>query len=162
MSEAKHSVELSYERFSSPADLPEDEQALLNDALEAAQHAYAPHSGFNVGCAVLLEGGEVLTGNNQENLAYPSGLCAERVALYHVGSLGKASKIRKIAVRAFSDQLKVDQPVTPCGACRQVMWEYEQLAEREVIVLMQGNEGPVLKVKGVSRNLLPFAFDFKL
>ena len=104
----------------------------------------------------MLDDGEIILGNNQENKAFPSGTCAERTALFFAGSLGK---IRKIAVSAKSLTKPVNVPVTPCGACRQVMLEYEQMAGIPFIVLMQGETGPVLRVEGVASSLLPFGFD---
>jgi cytidine deaminase len=152
---------ISYQLLESALGLPEDEAALLETALQASTRAYAPYSHFYVGCAVELEGGEVYTGNNQENPAYPSSLCAERTALYYVGSQGKGSKIRKIAIRAQSNSKRINGPVTPCGACRQVMLEYERLAGVPVVILMQGMEGKVLRLTGVASSLLPFAFDIE-
>jgi cytidine deaminase len=152
---------ISYQLLESSLGLPEDEAALLETALQASTRAYAPYSHFLVGCAVELEGGEVYTGNNQENPAFPSSLCAERTALYYVGSQGKGTKIRKIAIRAQSNSKPIDGPVTPCGACRQVMLEYERLAGVPIVVLMQGMEGKVLRLTGVASSLLPFAFDIE-
>ena len=157
------SINIEYEIFDNAADLPADEVQLLAQAETAASGAYAPFSEFNVGCAIEMESGEVMSGNNQENLAYPSGLCAERVILFFANSQGKGKDIRKIAVRAFSKNVDVDVPVTPCGACRQVMLEYERMAGQPFIVLMQGAKGKILKVTGVENSLLPFGFniDFK-
>ncbi|MEL6676981.1 MAG: cytidine deaminase, partial [Bacteroidota bacterium] len=147
---------LSFERFASAADLPADEQALLQAALEATEQAYAPYSEFKVGAALLMADGSIITGNNQENLAYPSGLCAERVAFFHAGSLGKGKEIRKVAVRARSDRKPITEPVMPCGGCRQVMVEYEQMSPTPYIVLSQGESGEVLRLVGLQQNLLPF------
>jgi cytidine deaminase len=152
---------ISYQLLESPLGLPEDEATLLETALQASGRAYAPYSHFHVGCAVELEGGEVYTGNNQENPAFPSSLCAERTVLYYVGSQGKGDKIRKIAIRAQSLSKPIDVPVTPCGACRQVMLEYERLAGVPIVVLMQGMEGKVLRLTGVAASLLPFGFDIE-
>lgn len=143
------------------SSLSVDERELLEAALQASEKAYVPYSHFHVGCALLLEGGEVILGNNQENVAYPSSLCAERTALYFCGSQGKGADIRKIAIRARSGRKAIDRPVTPCGACRQVMLEYERIAERDIVVLMQGESGEVLRVDGVAKTLLPFSFDIE-
>ena len=157
------SIKISYEVFDNAGELPADEANLLARAETAAEGAYAPFSEFNVGCAIELKEGEIMTGNNQENLAYPSGLCAERVTLFFANASGKGKDIRKIAVRAFSKNVDVNVPVTPCGACRQVMLEYERMAGRPFIVLMQGAKGKILRVSGVENSLLPFGFniDFK-
>ena len=131
---------------------------MLEQAAQATDHSYAPFSGFLVGCAVELADGEVVLGNNQENKAYPSGMCAERTALYYIGSMGKGDQIRKIAIRGFSQSRLVSQPVTPCGACRQALLEYEQLAGQPIVVIMQGQEGSILRVEGIDGGLLPFGF----
>jgi len=154
-------LHIPFERFAHADDLPEDERSLLARALEATDDAYVPYSQFQVGCALLLEDGEVMTGNNQENVAYPSGLCAERTALYYCGSQGKAKRIRKIAIRARSERVPIDRPVTPCGACRQAMLEYERMAEADFVVLMQGATGEILRVTGIAKTLLPFSFDIE-
>ncbi|MCB9233148.1 MAG: cytidine deaminase [Bacteroidia bacterium] len=158
---AKETHHITYEVFTDPAELPAGEASLLEQAAEAAGLAYAPFSGFSVGCALLLEDGEVILGNNQENKAYPSAMCAERTALYFAGSLGKGAKIRKIAIRGFSESKDVTQPVTPCGACRQAMLEYEQLAGTPFVVLMQGASGSILRVGGIDGALLPFGFNIE-
>lgn len=155
------STHIEYDLIDSAASLPEDEQELLRLALEATANAYVPYSNFRVGCALRLEGGEVITGNNQENPAFPSSLCAERTALYYMGSLGKSDKLRKIAIRAVSTETEIHQPVTPCGACRQVMLEYERRAGKDIMVLMQGEEGNILKMNGIGKTLLPFGFDIE-
>ena len=154
-------LNIPYSKHADASSLPADEQELLAAALEATKKAYVPYSQFHVGCALLLEGGEVILGNNQENVAYPSSLCAERTALYFCGSQGKADKIRKIAIRAQSERKPIESPVTPCGACRQVMLEYERMAKEDVVVLMQGESGEILRVEGVAKTLLPFSFDIE-
>ncbi len=158
MSEPLH---IPFERIPDPSTLPEDEQQLLAAALEATEGAYVPYSQFQVGCALLLEGGEIMTGNNQENIAFPSSLCAERTVLYYCGSQGKAERIRKMAIRARSERVEINRPVTPCGACRQAMLEYERLAGHDFVVLMQGVSGEVLRVAGIAKTLLPFSFDIE-
>ncbi|NBV14378.1 MAG: cytidine deaminase [Sphingobacteriia bacterium] len=155
----EHQYSFRYLRFASASELPEDEQKLLEQAFEASKNAYAPYSGFNVGAAVALADGTCWTGNNQENGAYPSGLCAERTALFALGAAGKATLIRKIAVRAFSNQFTLDTPAGPCGACRQVMLEYEKISNSEWVILLQGERGDILKIQGVASQLLPFSFD---
>ena len=145
--------------FQSKDELPTDEAALLASAMEATEAAYAPFSEFRVGCAVLLDSGEIILGNNQENRAYPSGLCAERTALFFIGSQSKGKLIRKIAIRVRSDRKTIQTPAMPCGACRQVMVEYEQMADLPFVVLSQGAEGNIMRMEGVRNNLLPFSFD---
>ena len=152
-------LNITYQLFKQAADLAVDEQNLLSAASEATQHAYAPFSQFQVGAAVLLENGQIVYGNNQENKAFPSGLCAERVALFSIGSQSKGKEVRKMAIRATSKIRDIHEPCMPCGACRQVMLEYEQMGEQDWVVLMQGESGDILRVVGVSKSLLPFHFD---
>lgn len=152
-------INIAFELLDDASTLPVDEQSLLEAAMEASKGAYVPYSHFKVGCAVLLASGEVMTGNNQENPAFPSSLCAERTVLYYVGSQQKGDQLRKIAIRADSFDKPILSPVTPCGACRQVMLEYERQSGQPLVVLMQGKEGQILKLKGVAASLLPFGFD---
>lgn len=152
-------LQISYRLYAQREDLPTDEQDLLSQALKASEAAYAPFSNFYVGAAVLLTTGEVVLGNNQENKAFPSGLCAERVALFALGSQNKGTQVQKIAIRAKSLHKTIDTPTMPCGACRQVMLEYESMGNRDMIVLMQGDQGDILRVEGVAKSLLPFHFD---
>jgi cytidine deaminase len=155
----KKTKNIEFEQFESSAELPQDEQELLSQAMKATENAYAPYSEFFVGAAVALSNGEIVLGNNQENGAFPSGLCAERTALFSVGAAGKSSMIRKIAIRAHSTRFKMDQAVGPCGACRQVMIEYERLSGHPMVVLLQGETGDIIRLEGVFENLLPFTFD---
>lgn len=152
-------LRIEYTMYDAREELAADEKALLEAAWEATGDAYAPYSKFQVGCAVALADGSIVTGNNQENRAYPSGLCAERTALFYIGSQGRAQDIRKLAVRARSGEKPLTKPAMPCGACRQVMLEYEELAKSPLVVLMQGEHGKILRVEGVGQSLLPFPFD---
>ena len=139
-------------------ELPETDKKLLNAAIGARANAYAPYSHFYVGAAVLLDDGTVVLGNNQENVAYPSGLCAERTALFAAGANYPGKKVIKIAISANSLDFEVSSPVYPCGACRQVMSEYEQLSGNQMEILMMGNSGKVHVVNGLI-NILPVAFN---
>jgi cytidine deaminase len=159
--ELNQDYHIAFELLDDSSALATDEAALLATALDASKMAYAPYSHFHVGCAVALQSGEIVTGNNQENPAFPSSLCAERTALYYIGSQGKGTQISKIAIRATSTQKLIGAPVTPCGACRQVMLEYERLSGQPLTVIMQGQEGKVLRVVGVAKTLLPFGFDIE-
>jgi cytidine deaminase len=157
----RKSRHIDYEIYADSRELLPEEALLLEKALEATNLAYAPHSQFRVGCAVLLDDGEIILGNNQENRAYPSGLCAERTALFHIGATGKAHKIRKIAIRARSERTSIDEPAMPCGGCRQVMVEYEKQAGQHFVVLSQGATGPILRLESVQDSLIPFSFDIE-
>lgn len=153
----KIELHLSYEVYEAD-ELSVEDQNLLKYALEATRNAYAPYSHFYVGAAVRLKDGSIIIGNNQENAAYPSGICAERNALFHVGALGKGNCIDSIAIRARTDSLILNQPVFPCGACRQVMLEYEQINNQPIKVFMQGETGKVLVANGIENFLLPLVF----
>ncbi|MDX2249791.1 MAG: cytidine deaminase [Bacteroidia bacterium] len=157
----KRKLEITYSLYQQAAELSSDEISLLEAALEATDRAYAPFSGFRVGCAVLLRDGSIITGNNQENRAYPSGICAERTALFHIGSIGKGNQIEKIAIRARSDKKQIIVPAMPCGGCRQVMVEYEQITGKPFIILSQGVSGEILRMEGVQDSLMPFSFDIE-
>jgi cytidine deaminase len=139
-------------------ELPQDERELMEQAAKAMLRAYAPYSGFSVGAAIVLEGGEVIQGNNQENMAYPSGLCAERVAFFHAGAAYPGKKILKLAITAGSKDFPSDHPIAPCGACRQSMLEYELNQNEPIVVIMRGIEGKVYRIVGV-QSLLPLFFN---
>tara|TARA_R110001632_G_scaffold63953_5_gene152412 strand:+ start:6681 stop:7163 length:483 start_codon:yes stop_codon:yes gene_type:complete len=131
---------------------------LIEAAIEATKTAYAPYSGFKVGAALLMEDDSIITGNNQENAAYPSGMCAERVAIWKAGSSFPNKKIKKIAITAVSSNKQLDKPVGPCGACRQTMLEYEINQDKDVEVIFMGEVGKVVKANSIA-SLLPFSFD---
>ncbi|HMM11240.1 MAG TPA: cytidine deaminase [Bacteroidales bacterium] len=154
---SKASLLLEYQFLSGPEALEPPDAHLLDTAHQAAARAYAPYSNFRVGAAVLLEDGTIVSGNNQENAAYPSGLCAERVALFYASAMHPGVRVKAIAVTAFNNESIIDQPVTPCGACRQVMAEYEKNAGIPMRIIMQGQTGPVMVIDSVS-SLLPFTF----
>ncbi|MCL1850535.1 MAG: cytidine deaminase [Bacteroidetes bacterium] len=134
---------------------------LLNIAHEAAYNAYAPYSHFKVGSAILLKNGHIISGNNQENAVYPSGLCAERVALFYAASQFPETPIAKIAITAIGTEKEVMQPVPPCGSCRQALLEYEIKFGEPIEIIMAGEKGEVYVVKSVSE-LLPLSFSREL
>lgn len=144
--------------FDSLSKLEKEEQALMKEAVEARNNAYAPYSNFNVGAAILLDNGKIILGNNQENAAYPSGLCAERVAIYNAGANYPNSKILKMAITASSATKHVDKPIAPCGACRQSIAEYEMKQESPIEIIFMGETGKILKTQSL-KNLLPLSFD---
>jgi len=144
-----------YERLSA---LSTEDEMLMNKAIEARGNAYAPYSKFHVGAALLLENGEIVLGNNQENAAYPSGMCAERVAIWQAGSLFPGVKIEKLAISASSTIAKVNKPIGPCGACRQTLSEYEINQKKPFPVLFMGEVGEIVKTPSLL-SLLPFSFD---
>lgn len=154
----KISIENSAILFDDISELEIVDQDLLKKAIEAKNNAYAPYSKFKVGAAILLENGEVVTGNNQENAAYPSGMCAERVAIWKVGSQFPNQKILKLAIIGSSENKVVDKPTGPCGACRQTLLEYELNQKQAFEVIFMGEIGSVIKVSSINA-LLPFSFD---
>ena len=151
------SIQISLTEFENAAQLSSGDMELVKAAFTAASQAYAPYSGFTVGAALRLQNGMVITGNNQENAAYPSGLCAERVAMFYAASQYPEQAIETIAVVARADGLDLSEPATPCGSCRQVMAEYEQLHGKKLRVIMATENGKILLMEGVE-NLLPLAF----
>ena len=140
----------------SPADLAAEDRALLQAAEQALKNAYAPFSKFQVGAAVRLSDGSIVTGNNQENAAFPSGLCAERTALFYAHAHYPHLKVEAVAIAAAAEGVLVAEPVYPCGACRQVMLESEKRAGQPVKVIM-GSRGRVQVVEEVGA-LLPLSF----
>jgi len=143
--------------FSNRAQLPEKEQHLLEIAHQAAHRAYAPYSHFKVGVAILLKNGEIISGNNQENAVYPSGMCAERVGLYYAASQFPETPILQIAITAIGNESEVCRPVPPCGSCRQAMLEYEIKFGVPIEIIMAGEKGEVYITKSAA-DLLPLTF----
>jgi len=143
--------------ISSYIELSEKEKKLINVAKDTAKNAYAPYSQFKVGAAVLLANGEIITGNNQENIAYPSGMCAERVALYYANATFPNVKVEAIAVAAYSGG-DYTEKISPCGSCRQVLQEAENRYKSPVRILLYG-KNEVYVVESV-KDLLPLSFSF--
>jgi cytidine deaminase len=137
--------------------LNDSDQELVKKAYEISQNAYAPYSEFHVGASVQMANGKILTGSNQENIAYPSGLCAERVVLFYAGSQFPNTKIETICVVAKGDLLPFDKILSPCGACRQVMLETEIRQTDEMRVILVSQNEKTLIFNNV-KDLLPFAF----
>jgi len=146
-----------YTLYDNEAELSADDAQLLQQAHEAAHQSYAPYSKFHVGAAVRLANGETITGCNIENAAYPSGLCAERVALFAAQAQYPNVAVEAIAVTAFSENKTVDEPVAPCGSCRQVMVEVEQRSKHPLRVISQGETGAIMAFEGIE-SLMPFIF----
>ncbi len=144
-------TECSYDELSAP------EQRLVDLARRAYLRSYAPYSHFSVGAAILLDNGETVTGSNQENAAYPSGLCAERTAAFYAHSTYPDARFVTIAIAARgTDGLELASPISPCGGCRQSLLEYETLAGHDVKVILAGRER--LYILPSIRSLLPLAF----
>ncbi|SDG90756.1 cytidine deaminase [Psychroflexus sediminis] len=153
-------ISTSLQLFDSVSELPDQIQKLMHKAVEARLTAYAPYSKFKVGAALLLENGEVVAGSNQENASYPSGLCAERTAIYAAGANYPDQKIKALAITATSEKHDVLEPVAPCGACRQAIAEYEQKQNEPISIYFTGTSGKVIGVKSLLE-ILPLAFNNK-
>lgn len=147
-----------FDVYDSLSETPADIQSLMGKAIDARKNAYAPYSHFRVGVALLLDNGRTVIGSNQENAAYPSGLCAERVAVFHSGAVYPEAKILKMAITAASDHNSTTAPIPPCGACRQSIAEYEFRQEKDIEIWFMGETGLVCKSDSL-KNLLPFTFD---
>lgn len=156
----KITINTTFSVFENKNDLSQEVGSLMEKAIEIRKKAYAPYSKFRVGAAILLDNGNVVVGSNQENAAYPSGLCAERVAIFQAGSLYPEAKILKMAISATSDEKPVLDPIPPCGSCRQSIAEYEIRQETPIEIFFMGESGSVYQSDSL-RNLLPFMFDKK-
>ncbi|MGO3706527.1 MAG: cytidine deaminase [Mesonia hippocampi] len=151
-------IETTYTVYAHVGELEQAEQTLMQKAAEARDKAYAPYSKFHVGAAILLSSGAIVTGSNQENAAYPSGLCAERTAIYYAGANFPNDTIAKIAITVKSETTPVNSPASPCGACRQAIAEYEFKQKQPIEIIFMGETGEVYKVKSLTA-LLPFTFN---
>ena len=151
-------IKTSFQVYDSMEELDFESKNLMNQAIEARKTAYAPYSNFSVGCALLLDNGEIIKGTNQENAAYPSGLCAERVAIFYAGSQFPNAKILKLCITASQKERDSDIPIPPCGSCRQSIAEYEFKQDSLIQIYFMGAKGEVYKSDSL-KNLLPLVFD---
>jgi len=149
-----------YSLFDTLEELSPSFQSLMREAILARANAYAPYSNFNVGAAVLLDNGVILRGNNQENAAYPSGLCAERVAIFYASAQYPDIPIKAIAVTANTHLDPSETPASPCGNCRQTLAEYQQKQATSIPIIFMGASGKIVCCNSVL-DLLPFAFSAK-
>lgn len=154
---SKNKIEIEYSVYGNINELSLADKTLLEAAIEATNGSYAPYSNFNVGAAVLLENGEIISAANQENAAYPSGLCAERSTIFYAHSKFPKEDIKAIAIAAKERGVLTELPVYPCGACRQVMHETQFRAKNPIKVIM-GGASKIEIVESVL-DLIPFAFD---
>jgi cytidine deaminase len=146
-----------YSTFENIEDLDSESKYLAHKAKEATKDAYAPYSKFHVGAALILEDGTVVTGANQENAAYPLCMCAERVALYAAASQHPGKIIKKLAVVAHKKNHKELVVAAPCGACRQVILEYEERQKKSIVLIMLGPHEKWTVCESAA-SLLPFSF----
>lgn len=144
--------------FDSIDELPNEVNKLMQVAVKSRNKAYAPYSKFRVGAALSLSNDEIVIGNNQENASYPSGLCAERVAIYQAGAQFSDVVINTIAISASSDLKETTIPIPPCGACRQSIAEYEIKQDSPIAIYFMGKSGKVIKADSL-KDLLPLVFD---
>lgn len=152
----KNITTVTYE-YDSVEELNSEEQILIQKSKDAVENAYAPYSKFQVGAAVLLENGEIITGTNQENAAYPSGLCAERVAVFYANSKFPDVPVKAIAVTAFTNNNFVKTPIPPCGSCRQVLVETETRFQKPIKIYLVSESK--ITVINDAKDLLPLNFD---
>lgn len=152
----KKSINLEYLEFTSLDELAETDVALINKAIDIAKKSYSPYSKFPVGAAVLLDNGDVFAGNNQENIAYPSGTCAERTVLNYVHGNFPQNKIKVIAITALAATSSI--PITPCGFCRQVIVEMEMNQKEKIKVILHKIHGSTYVFES-ALSLLPLAFE---
>jgi len=151
-------VNTTFTVYQSVDELPIDVKELMYKAIEVRKNAYAPYSKFRVGSALLLDNEKIVLGSNQENAAYPSGLCAERVAIFQSGAVYPDAKILKMVISAASDVNKTVTPIPPCGSCRQSIFEYEFKQNAPIEIYFMGESGEVYKSDSI-KNLLPLSFD---
>lgn len=154
----KITISTEFNVFESIEQLPEEIKILMEEAIAIRKKAYAPYSKFRVGAAILLDNGKIILGSNQENAAYPSGLCAERVAIFQAGAIYPEAKILKIAISATSDEKPVTSPIPPCGSCRQSIAEYEFKQNTPIEIYFMGESGEIYKSDSLTK-LLPLVFD---
>lgn len=150
-------IKIAYIEYESLDQLDADDRKTADAAVEAISLSYAPYSRFNVGAAVMFEDGEIVKGANQENAAYPSGLCAERTALFYASASRPDKAMKILAIAAGQEGKLCDSPATPCGACRQVMAQYQTKSGRPMSVILVGAR-KILKFEKVD-DLLPLIFD---
>ena len=156
----KIKIESSLDVYPSQDMLPKAISSLMDAAIEAREKAYAPYSEFHVGAALLLDNDEVVAGSNQENASYPSGLCAERTAIYYAGATYPKASIQAITITAKAKSKPTPHPIPPCGACRQAIAEYESKQGHAIPIYFMGDSGEVWKSDSLE-NLLPLLFTAK-
>jgi cytidine deaminase len=152
-----HQIKINFKEYSTLEELNKADYNLCKEAVKAMENSHSPYSKFRVGAALRLQSGKIIYGSNQENVAYPSGLCAERVALFNWGANYPDDPIEAMAVTAHTDEFEILKPVASCGACLQVLAEYEKMHDKPIEVLLFCANGPVWVMNGVE-SFLPFLF----
>lgn len=156
----KKEFRFQYEHFTSILEMNTEQIVAVQAAELASMDAYAPYSNFKVGAALLLTDGTMIIGNNQENKAFPSGLCAERVALFNFGSQNLEAEIKYLAIVGGGEMLKPDEIFSPCGSCRQVMAEYADKQATPFQIILKNPDDSCYVFESIS-HLLPFIFGNK-
>lgn len=154
---AEKHLDITYQEFSSVEEMTPEDQALVAAALEAQKGSYSPYSDFQVGAALLLANGVVVKGANQENIAYPSGLCAERTAMFWAGANYPDVPMEVLAIAGSDHGVLCESPASPCGACRQVMAEYQKKYQHPIKIILVGSKR--IRKFSCVEDLLPFIFD---
>jgi cytidine deaminase len=150
-------IRIVYNEYESLDQLDPRDRELAQAAIEATKSSYAPYSHFNVGAAVRLDNGEIIKGSNQENAAYPSGICAERTAMFYASANYPENAMTAIAITASQNGTLCDNPATPCGSCRQVMAQYQTKGGQPMEILLVG--GKKIWKFGKVDDVLPLIFD---
>ncbi|MGI9525519.1 MAG: cytidine deaminase [Weeksellaceae bacterium] len=148
-----------YEEYNDVDACSPEIKELFKIAIEAKNKAYAPYSNFKVGAAILLDNGEIFIGNNQENAAYPSGLCAERVAIFSAKAQYPNASIKSLVI--VSSAKNITEPIAPCGSCRQVLAEYEFSQEEPFDIYLETGDARIIRILS-AQSLLPFSFHSKM
>ena len=153
----KEKIEITYEVFDDISELSQQDSWLLNEAREVTHHAYAPYSNFNVGAVAKLVNGSIVSGTNQENASFPVGLCAERVLLASASTMYPDIALETMAISYHSGNGNSNQPIAPCGMCRQSLQEYEMRVKKPIRLILAGLEGKIFVFEKASQ-LLPLGF----
>lgn len=154
---AEKKINVTYQEYSSVEEMTPEDQALVAAALEAQKGSYSPYSDFQVGAALQLANGVIVKGANQENIAYPSGLCAERVAMFWAGANYPDVPMDTLAIAGSDHGVLCESPASPCGACRQVMAEYQKKYNHPLKIILVGSKR--IRKFSCVEDLLPFIFD---
>ena len=156
----KKEFKFSYHHLASIKELNDDQKTVAEAAEKATLKAHAPYSNFKVGAALLLNDDTIILGSNQENKAYPSGMCAERVALFSYGAQQDKQGIKILAITSSGDLINPDEFFTPCGGCRQAMAEFTEMQDAPFEIIMKNSDGSFLVFEGI-HHILPFIFGSK-
>jgi cytidine deaminase len=152
-----HEIKISFEEYTSIGELNIPDRELCHEAVKALENSHSPYSKFRVGVALRLRSGKIIYASNQENVAYPSGLCAERVALFYWGANHPDDPVESMAITAQTEEFELHKPVTSCGACLQVLAEYEKKQNSRIKMILYCLKGPVWIASGIE-SFLPFLF----